>query len=203
MVDRILKVYVASPLGRSEATRSWYRETLLPALAACGVEVLDPWAEGERPEQDISGVPDGASVGEPMVAWRDVNARIGLRNTRLIHQAHGVVAVLDGPDVDSGTAAEIGYATALGRWVLGYRGDARQAGENPGCVVNLQVESFIRLRGEIYPSVDGLIGALKDKVAAFNAGSGPVPAEPTGKVPRAAGGRPARAGGRKRRDPVG
>ncbi|MEK7220715.1 MAG: nucleoside 2-deoxyribosyltransferase, partial [candidate division NC10 bacterium] len=108
MLDRILKVYVASPLGRSEATRSWYRETLLPALAACGVEVLDPWAEGERPEEESAGGPDAGSIGERVSAWRDVNARIGLRNTRLIHQAHGLVAVLDGADVDSGTAAEIG-----------------------------------------------------------------------------------------------
>jgi nucleoside 2-deoxyribosyltransferase len=80
-----------------------------------------------------------------------------------------VVAVLDGADVDSGTAAEIGYATALGRWVLGYRGDRRPLGDTAGCLVNLQVEYFIRLKGDIYTSLDALVGALKEKVAAFAA----------------------------------
>ncbi len=168
MDNRVLKVYVAGPLGFSEATRAWYRETLLPALSSCGVEVLDPWDDAGRGPLALPPAAAMGSVADYLSAWRAVNTRLALRNTQLIHQAHGVVAVLDGPDVDSGTAAEIGYATALGRWVLGYRGDTRQSGENAGCLVSLQLEYFIRLRGEIYPSLDGLLAALKEKVSGFN-----------------------------------
>lgn len=169
MENRVLKVYVASPLGFSEATRLWYRETFLPALRACGVEVLDPWDEATYRELEPPPASDTGSVAEPAPAGKDTNARIGRRNTQLLHQADGVVAVLDGADVDSGTAAEIGYATALGRWVLGYRGDRRPRGDTPGSLVNLQVEYFIRMKGDMYPSLDGLVGALKEKAAAFNA----------------------------------
>jgi nucleoside 2-deoxyribosyltransferase len=69
--------------------------------------------------------------------------------------------VLDGTDVDSGTAAEIGYAFAKGKPILGYRGDFRLAADNEGGVVNLQVEYFIRASGgDIITKLDGLAGAL-------------------------------------------
>lgn len=55
----------------------------------------------------------------------------------------GVVAVLDGVDLDSGTTAEIGYATGPGKWVIGYRCDFRRTGEDVASQVNLRVEFFI------------------------------------------------------------
>ncbi len=58
-----------------------------------------------------------------------------------------IVAVLDGTDVDSGTAAEIGYGFARGKVIIGYRGDFRIAAENEGAIVNLQVDYFIRASG--------------------------------------------------------
>ena len=42
--------------------------------------------------------------------WKALNAEIGGNNCEGIDRADALVAVLDGPDVDSGTAAEIGYA---------------------------------------------------------------------------------------------
>ena len=57
------------------------------------------------------------------------------------------MAVLDGTDVDSGTAAEIGYAFARGKLIVGYRGDFRLSADNEGSTVNLQVEYFIRASG--------------------------------------------------------
>jgi nucleoside 2-deoxyribosyltransferase len=65
-------------------------------------------------------------------------------------------AVLDGVDVDSGTAAEIGYAYARGKPILGYRGDFRLSADNEGSTVNLQVEYFIRQSG------GDIIAALAD-----------------------------------------
>ena len=55
--------------------------------------------------------------------------------------------MLDGADVDSGTAAEIGYAFARGKLIVGYRGDFRVSADNEGALVNLQVEFFIRESG--------------------------------------------------------
>ncbi len=58
-----------------------------------------------------------------------------------------MIAVLDGVDVDSGTAAEIGYAFGIGKLIVGYRGDFRLSADNEGSTVNLQVEYFIRKSG--------------------------------------------------------
>lgn len=51
-----------------------------------------------------------------------------------------VVAVLDGVDVDSGTAWEIGYAYARGKPVIGLRTDFRTMSDG---IVNLMVEMSI------------------------------------------------------------
>jgi nucleoside 2-deoxyribosyltransferase len=80
--------------------------------------------------------------------------------------ARGVVAILDGPDVDSGTAAEIGYAFAKGKQIVGYRSDVRLSADNEGGIVNLQVEFFIRESGgtivrryeDLGPCLHSLVG---------------------------------------------
>lgn len=41
-----------------------------------------------------------------------------------------VVAVLDGPDCDSGTCVELGYAWALGKRIVGLRTDSRASEEH-------------------------------------------------------------------------
>jgi nucleoside 2-deoxyribosyltransferase len=51
-----------------------------------------------------------------------------------------VVAILDGVDVDSGTAWEIGYAYAKGKPVIGLRTDFRTLSDG---IVNLMVEMAI------------------------------------------------------------
>ena len=48
--------------------------------------------------------------------------------------------------MDSGTAAEIGYASRAVP-VVGLRTDSRRTGDNEGVTVNLQVEYFIRRSG--------------------------------------------------------
>jgi len=72
---------------------------------------------------------------------------LGRLNREAIDAADGVFAILDGVDVDSGTAAEVGYAFARGKYVSGLRTDFRLAGDNPGSIVNLQVEYFIHESG--------------------------------------------------------
>lgn len=147
------KIYIASPLGFSEASRNFYYGRLLSLVREYGFEVLDPWDAGIEPP---------APEAEKDV-WDRFNMLTGERNRKMIESGDGVLAVLDGTDVDSGTASEIGYAFALGKRILGYRGDFRLTGDNPGSTVNLQVEYFIRKSGgTIVRSIEELADALGD-----------------------------------------
>ena len=76
-----------------------------------------------------------------------------------------VVAVLDGPDVDSGTCVEIGYAYARGKPIIGIRTDFR-ASEDSG--VNVMVSKacaeIIWLRDssvELNDAVDEILHAVE------------------------------------------
>jgi nucleoside 2-deoxyribosyltransferase len=140
-----VRVYVASPLGFAESGREFYYRRLLPALRRAGVEVVDPWklAPADALERARKR-PYGRARRD---ALSELNAEVARANQRAIDRADAVVAVLDGADVDSGTAAEIGYAFARGKRVIGYRSDVRLAGDNEGATVNLQVEYFVRASG--------------------------------------------------------
>ncbi len=139
------RIYVASPLGFSEVGRSFMNDRLLPMVSRLGFEIEDPWALTSAAEVDaVRRIDDDARRLEE---WRKLNAIIGQRNAKAIDRSDFMVAVLDGVDVDSGTASEIGYAYAKGVRIMGYRGDFRLAGDNVGAIVNLQVEYFIRASG--------------------------------------------------------
>lgn len=134
------KVFVSSGLGFTFPGRAFLTRTLRPTLVGNGLEVLDQW--GSEPE----GTPDRAAVAA--------------RNVTLLLAADAVLAILDGPDVDSGTAAEIGFASAAGTPVVGYRTDTR-AGGSPPTAVNLQVEFLInRTGGLVVNDLDSAIRLL-------------------------------------------
>lgn len=138
-------IYMAGPLGFSEAGRHFYQAVLVPFVSGLGYDVLDPWTLTDtRKIEAVERMPYGAERRE---AWRALNREIGANNRAAIDRAAGVVAILDGTDVDSGTAAEIGYAFAGGKLIVGYRGDFRLCADNEGGIVNLQVEFFIRQSG--------------------------------------------------------
>lgn len=151
----MVSIYLASPYGFSEATRE-FLESLKKRLSEAGHKVHDPFEEGHlllEPEADVK-----ESTSEP------IYKRVGRSNQEGIDSSDIVVAVLDGPDVDSGTASEIGYAFAREKCIIGYRGDIRQAGENEGVVVNLQVQYWIEESGgRIVRDVQGLIETLAEK----------------------------------------
>jgi len=139
------KIYMAGPLGFSEAGRHFYNSVFVPFVAGLGYEVLDPWTLTDPHKiEAVQRLPYGSEKRE---AWRKLNREMGATNRAAIDAAHGVVAILDGTDVDSGTAAEIGYAFARGKLIVGYRGDFRLSADNEGSTVNLQVEFFIRESG--------------------------------------------------------
>jgi nucleoside 2-deoxyribosyltransferase len=145
LVTTVPRVYLAGPLGFSEAGRHFYRSVFVPFVTSLGYEVIDPWAHTDQRKIDaIERMPPGS---DRVTAWRALNREIGAANRAAIDRAHGVIAILDGTDVDSGTAAEIGYAFARGKLIVGYRGDFRLSADNEGSIVNLQVEYFIRESG--------------------------------------------------------
>src|SRR5262249_14236188 len=117
-------IYMASPLGFSQAGRHFYEGVLVPFVRRPGLEDPDPWDSTEREKlAAVRALPDGPARQQ---AWRTLNREIGDANRSAIDIAGAVVAVLDGVDVDSGTAAEIGYAFARGKLIVGYRGDVRR-----------------------------------------------------------------------------
>jgi nucleoside 2-deoxyribosyltransferase len=138
-------VYVASPYGFSLATKGFYTE-LLGHIGDAGFVPSDPWKHrGVRGElKAATKLPPGS---ERRNAFRAVNKRVGEANADKIKKADAVLAILDGVDVDSGTASEIGFAAALGKPIVGLRLDTRQAGDNEGAVINMQVEYFIGAGG--------------------------------------------------------
>ena len=154
------RIYVASPLGFSEAGRHFLDAVLLPLLRRLGLDVIDPWALTDpRRIAAVQDLPEGPARRE---AWRGLNREMAETNRAAIDRAQAMLAVLDGVDVDSGTAAEIGYAFARGTRIVGYRGDFRLSADNEGAAVNLQVEYFIRASGgTIVARVADLESALR------------------------------------------
>ena len=78
-----------------------------------------------------------------------------------LHRADVTVAILDGSDVDSGTAWECGYSRAMGKMVYGFRTDIRIYGVEEE--VNLMIQEscvgiynkfgdLVRALGETYGS---------------------------------------------------
>ncbi len=79
---------------------------------------------------------------------------IFVKNEAAIQNSDIIVAVLDGTDVDSGTAWEIGYAYARGKPVLGLRTDFRTLGIEG--TVNLMIERSVVLCTSIKELLDCL-----------------------------------------------
>ncbi|MDQ2729088.1 MAG: nucleoside 2-deoxyribosyltransferase [Actinomycetota bacterium] len=150
--DLPVPVYVAGPDGFTPAGLQWHRQILIPAVQAAGLDPLSPWGAASMsatviPESAFAEVEAMPLGTQRLLRYQDLDYRTGAANAALIDRCHGVLAVLDGPDVDSGTAAEIGYAVRGRVPVVGLRTDSRRTGDNDGVTVNLQVEFFIRLSG--------------------------------------------------------
>jgi nucleoside 2-deoxyribosyltransferase len=132
-------VYLAGPLGFFDAGRHYLASVLVPELERHGLQVLEPFALAAS---DFAGIDEKSD--DELAALNHVT---GETNARLIVDADVVLAVLDGPDVDSGTASEIGFAYASGTPIVGLLTDWRSASDNRAARVNLQVEYFIVASG--------------------------------------------------------
>jgi nucleoside 2-deoxyribosyltransferase len=155
-----MKAYLASPLGFAESTRA-FMDHLVAELRS-HIEVVNPW-DDHRFDEDFKRVPAIDSVAERKKLLEHINHELGKKNAESIQACDSLIAVLDGVDVDSGTAAEIGYAYGLGKRIWGIRTDFRLAGDNDGAVVNLQVEYFIHEScGKIVRTVEELLKAISE-----------------------------------------
>ena len=96
-----MKLYFAGPLFTT-AERAWNAE-VTAALRAAGHEIFLP--QEKEPGKDAQGI-FAADVGG-------------------IDAAQGLVAIMDGPDADSGTCWEVGYAYGTGKSVVLVRTDIR------------------------------------------------------------------------------
>lgn len=155
-----MKVYVASPLGFAHSTRPFLAE-LLTLLQRSDLTVFDPWSQGyERLISKASSAATRNGRGR-IPKLQEANRFIANANEKAIRSADLVIAVLDGVDVDSGTASEVGFAYALGKRIVGLRTDFRQTGDNEAATVNLQVQYWIEASGgSIVHNLDQLNKAI-------------------------------------------
>lgn len=158
------RVYLASPLGFTAAGRVWNRTVLLPAVRTAGLESRDPWRPSPESAQLEAALrlPRGPAR---TVALAAADRVVGAANIADIDASCGLLAVLDGPDADSGTAAELGYAAARGLVVVGLRTDLRPGGDNEGVPVNLQLVAFIeRSGGAVVADLGNALGILRHRL---------------------------------------
>jgi nucleoside 2-deoxyribosyltransferase len=154
-------IYLASPLGFAESTRGFI-SYLMQQLSEV-VDVLNPWDDTSfAPAMEAAHAL--TDMSQRKAAFHAANMGIGAKNESMIRQADMLVAVLDGIDVDSGTAGEMGFAYGLGKPVFGLRTDWRMTGDNEAAGVNLQLRYFIEESGGAYAtSVDEILRLLRER----------------------------------------
>lgn len=117
-----IRVYVAGPLF-TQAEWLW-NERLAKELADRSLDIILPQ---RRAEPMLSGKePFDASV-------------LFQANVDALNSAEAVVAIFDGPDADSGTAWECGYAYKSGIPIIGVRSDIRAGGDDVETGINLML----------------------------------------------------------------
>jgi len=139
------KLYLASPLGFSPENCS-YLNQIKGKLTSQGFEIFDPWEQQQfagRIAKAFSEMDYSARVA----AFGEIAREIGACNEEGIRWADTLLAVLDGAEVDSGTAAEVGFGSALGKVCYGLRTDLRDSGDFIGLPINLQILHFIEKSG--------------------------------------------------------
>jgi nucleoside 2-deoxyribosyltransferase len=103
-----VRLYLAGPLFTT-AERTWNAE-VTAALRAAGHEVFLP--QEQEPGRDAAGIFATDVAG---IDWAD-----------------GLVAIMDGPDPDSGTCWEVGYAYGVRKPIVLVRTDMRSMAGDAG-----------------------------------------------------------------------
>lgn len=154
------RVYIASPLGFAASTTAFMNELVEQLIGVVVVE--NPW-DDVRFINDFADIATLENHNERVEQLHKINLELGKTNAERIDKSDAVLAILDGVDVDSGTASEIGYAYAKGKKVYGLRTDFRLAGDNIGATVNLQVQYFIEASGgRVVTDTESLMECAKE-----------------------------------------
>jgi nucleoside 2-deoxyribosyltransferase len=126
-------IYLAGPLF-TEAERDWHRKTkglLLKQASQRGQAVEIVWPYELITPEEIAALGVGA------------RAEIFRRCKAELDRTDVLIALLDGTQVDDGTAWEVGYffaTKAATATIIGIRTDFRRAGESEQAIVNAMVE---------------------------------------------------------------
>lgn len=155
-------VYLAGPSGFFEAGRLWHDTVLVPTVVAAGFIPLDPWADQSAIEPIIRTYEFGPRRRDLL---RSANLEQGRLDLLMVDRCAAVLASLDGPQVDDGTAVEIGFAHHAGKLIVGLRTDMRKASDNEGSDVNLMIETCVLDSGGIMTSsLDEAVACLRQKL---------------------------------------
>ena len=112
-----MKLYFAGPLFTTPE-RTWNAE-VVAALRSAGHEIFLP--QEQEPGKDAAGI-FATDVGG--IDWAD-----------------GLVAIMDGPDPDSGTCWEVGYAFGTKKSIVLVRTDSRDLAGRAGTYNPMMAES--------------------------------------------------------------
>jgi len=122
-MNRHTTIYFAAPLF-THAERLWNAQ-VTRCLRARGHDVILPQ------EADAEMLAERGKFDGPFLFQKAIDG---------LERCSVVIAILDGADPDSGTAWECGYASKLGRPIIGVRTDFRPGGEaDPERPVNLML----------------------------------------------------------------
>ena len=164
------KLYLAGPYGFSEIGRQGIQK--LKDYLCQSYVVLDPFQDSANVvlADQITAIHQKLLQSQENICFAasqkqldTLNMQIAKNNEDLLHQSDCILAILDGADIDSGTATEIGIGFAQGKKIYGYRGDFRWCGDNLGTRINLQVEYCIRESGgTIFYSLEELERFIKN-----------------------------------------
>ena len=152
-----MKIYLAGPLF-SEGERNWMQKLKkeIESLAASrGYQVNVIWPYELITQPEIESLGNRAKL------------EIFTRCKSHLDSADMVIAVLDGPQVDDGTAWEIGYfygTKSPEQKIIGVRTDFRRAGESEGAVVNAMIECscdlVVRTREELLEEISSIFAGI-------------------------------------------
>lgn len=150
----MLNIYQAGPLF-TEAEQDWHRKAkaaMEEALAAASILARISW-------------PGEFFSAEEIRAWGPMaKHHIFNRCMEDLRSAQLVVALLDGVQVDDGTAFEMGAFHALEQGpILGVRTDFRNAGDTDDSCINVMLECSCKT---VYRSLnaltEGLVATIRD-----------------------------------------
>ena len=112
-----MNIFLASPLGFAESSRAFIPR-LISALEDLGHCVYDPWTLAEPLAVELERAKRIEDENNRRKELHRISMAIARQNHDYLSKSDGILAVLDGVDVDSGTASEIGCAFGIGNKII-------------------------------------------------------------------------------------